>query len=239
MICILMVFSILSSFTLISFAFSNKLNWKVGDYWKYEVINFFTEGKRKYIEEMKVIGKENVSFYGKRYFVYKVETRGLNGTLVGFYRVNDLAEIGVSHNNDSIISDPPIEKYKFLEAGKKWNQSIKWIQNMSGKISNTSFVVYFECLGKEKIKTGAGKFECYKIKSYSNLSNPSSNYGIEYFSPSIKNTILSISYENGEIVNRKELIETSYRKNHGIPSFTLPMMIFSFTFILWLIKRRG
>ena len=238
LIYILTIFSLLLSFVLPSFSSSDKLNWKIGDYWEYEVTNFLTGEKRKHIEEMRVIGKENISFYGKGYSAYKVEIKELNETLMSFYRINDLAEIGVRHGNYSIISDPPLEKYKFLEVGKKWNQSIKWIQN-SGEISNTSFVMYFECLEKRKIKTQAGEFECYKIKSYSNLSNSSSNYGIEYFSPYVKNTVLSISYENGKIIREKELIKASYRKKkHGIPSFTFPMMIPSFIYILWLIKRK-
>jgi len=71
------------------------------------------------------------------------------------------------------------------------------------------------------------------------LSNSSSNYGIEYFSPYVKNTVLSISYENGKIIREKELIKASYRKKkHEIPSFTFPMMIPSFIYILWLIKRK-
>ena len=229
LICILIIFSFLSSF-----AFSDKLNWKIGDYWKYEATDLFMGKERKYIEEMRVIEKENVSFYGKRYFTYKVEIRRLNETLLSFYRVNDLADIGSSYDNYSVISEPPLEKYKFLEAGKKWNQTIKWIQNVEGKIHNISFVVYYECLGKEKVRTSAGNFECYKIKSYSN----SSNYGIDYFSPSIKNKVLSISYKNGEIVSKKELIETSYRKNYEISSFTFSMLISSFICILLLMKKR-
>ena len=219
----------------LSVIFSNDLNWKIGDYWKYEITDFFMGKERKYIEEMRVIEKENVSFYGKNYFAYKVEISRLNETLLSFYRVDDLANIGSSYDNYSIVSEPPLEKYKFLEAGKKWSQSIKWIQNMEGKIYNISFVVYYECLGKEKVKTKVGNFECYKIKSFSNLSN---KYSIEYFSPSIKNVVLSISYKNREIVSREELIETSYRKNHGIPSFVLPMLIFSFVCILLLINKK-
>lgn len=219
-----------------SFVFSDGLNWKIGDYWKYEVTDFFMGEERKYIEEMRVIEKENVSFYGKIYFAYKVEIKRLNETLLSFYRVDDLANIGGSYDNYSIISEPPLEKCKFLEAGKKWNQSVKWIQNMKGKIYNTSFVVYYECLGKEKVKTRVGNLECYKIKFYSNSSN---KFSIEYFSPSVKNEVLSISYKNGEIVSRKELIETSYRKNHGISSFTLPMLIFSFICILLLLMKKN
>lgn len=232
---VIFIFCIL--FFLSSIALSNDINWKIGDYWKYQITDF-RGNQRSYIEEIKVIGKEMISFYGKNYYAYKVEIKRLNQTLFGFYRVSDLADIGMRYDeNYSIISDPPLEKYKFLEIGKKWNQSVVSIQNIGGKLHNISFIVYYECLGKEKIKTKAGKFECYKIKSY---SNDSDEYSIEFFSPSIKNKVLFISYKNGEIISRGELIETSYNKDHKIPLFTFPLLIFSFGYILLIkkLKRR-
>jgi len=238
---ILILFVCIALLPLVS---SSTLNWKIGDYWKYEityVITHFQE-ERKYVQEMKVIGKENVSFYGKNYFAYKVEINESNETLLGFYRVGDLAYIGSVYDNITItVSEPPLEGYKFLETGKKWNQSVKLIQNVLGKIRNTSIVVYHKCLGKEKIKTRAGEFECYKIKVCSCLSNHSNltnGYTIEYFSPSIKNVVLSISYRDGEIVKRKELIDTSYRRNHGTPSFTLFMLILSICIVSLLIRKK-
>lgn len=214
---------------------SNDLNWKVGDYWEYEVINFVIGKETKYNEKIRVVGKENISYYGKNYFVYLVEINRPNVSLTSFYRVGDLAYVGVSYNNYSIISYPPVEKYRFLKGGKKWNQSVVWIENIGGNIYNISFTIHFECLGEEKIKTKAGKFKCYIIKSYANQSG---EYNIEYFSPFIKNIALSISYRNGEISSKRELIKTSYKENRGIPSFIFPSIIFSFLLNL-LLKKIG
>jgi len=212
----------------------HNLKWEKGDYWKYEVTVFTAGKEERYIKEMKVKGKENITLYGKTYFAYKVEMKTPNGTLLGFWRVGDLAEIGIyDHNhNFSIVCDPPMEIYRYLKAGKKWIQNITWIENIGGKITNVSFTVYYECMGKEKVKTKAEEYQCYKIKSYSNQSN---GYGIYYFSSSVKNKVLSISYIDGKISEREELMNTSFKHGRQAPSFTFLSTIF----ILFLLLKKN
>ncbi len=196
---------------------SNDLNWKIGDYWKYEEIWYLMPGNitEKVITEYKVIGIENITFYGKEYHAYRVKefVHPSNFTSLYFYRVGDLAYIGgYSYVKvGPLIYDPPMENFKFLEAGKKWNQTITEINGLhNGETVNTTLIMHYECIGKRNIKTKAGNFECYVIKQQ---YGSESSYVLNYFSPEVKNIVLVEDYENGEkIRNKKEIISTSYCK---------------------------
>jgi len=158
----------------------NDFNWEIGDYWKYERITRYDDGRiaDREIVEYEVVKKENVTFYGKNYYGYKVEGRvhSINYTInfTEFYRVYDLAYIGRNPwygGRGWLIYDPPMERFKFLEVGKKWNQTITMIYNGSSITQNTTFIVYYECIKEENVKTRAGNFKCYVVKEQKEREN--------------------------------------------------------------------
>jgi len=218
---------------------SNDLHWKIGDYWKYEIT--WCEGipenftARKVITEYKVVGIENITFYGKEYHAYRIKEFVHSGNLTSFYfyRVGDLAYIGgyPYWKAGPLIYNPPMEKFKFLYVGKKWNQSITEISGGSnGEIfGNNTLVIHYECIGKKSIKTGAGNFECYSIKQQ--YESDSNSYTINYFSPEVKNIVLVEDYNNSKkIGNDMELISTSYRKE--MISYKYHIYVFAITVLL-------
>ena len=221
---------------------SNNLNWKIGDYWKYEVTmwRFYPSGGHpqgfmKAIMEYKVSGKENVTFHGKSYYTYKVEGKicvsNHTQNFTEFYRVNDSSYIGGHpwYRGGSLIYEPPIERFKFLEVGKKWNQSITEFFNNSFGVQNATLFLYYECIGKENVKTKAGDFECYIIREM--YGNNSYSYYLYYFSPEVKNIVLSKYYLNGTIGEKMELIFTSYLKNSLIEMIFITLIILSALFL--------
>ncbi len=223
---------------------SNELNWKIGDCWKYERIWRWTNGSIafKEIVEYEVIKRENITFYGKNYYAYRVIERiyYLNYTinLTSFYRVHDLAYIGgdTLERAGWYIYDPPIERFKFLEVGKKWNQTITRIYNWSSYVENKTFTIYYECIKKEDVKTRAGNFKCYVIKEQKE-GDPPDCYYLYYFSPSIKNVVMLQHSLYGEILPVEELIYTTYgEKTHTNLYFAL--IIAFIVFITYIIFNR-
>lgn len=232
---------------------SNDLEWKIGDYWKYEVTSwaFYPGGEyagdvQKVIMEYKVIGKENVTFHDKSYYAYRVEGKiyydsNLTENFTEFYMTDDLSYLRgwYPYRGGWLTYDPPMERFKFLEVGKKWNQSVVEFYNGSFWEENTTLSLYYECIGKENIKTMAGDFECYIITE--NYGNIPAFYQLYYFSPSVKNIVLSESYFNGKIGEKKELISTSYTKKPlkiiFIPIVILLVLLFIVYCFWWKYKR--
>ncbi|MCD6170856.1 MAG: hypothetical protein J7J36_00330 [Thermoplasmata archaeon] len=218
---------------------SNNLNWKIGDYWKYEITWYEETAEnltaKGVIAEYKVVGIENITFYGKKYHAYRVKEtmRSRNFTSFYFYRVSDLAYIGgyPYWKVGPLIYDLPMEKFKFQDVGKKWNQSITEVNGgPNGEIfRNNTLVIHYECIGKKSIKTGAGNFECYVIKQQ--YESELDSYTIDYFSPEVKNIVLAESYENGKkIGNDMELISTSYHKE--MIAYKYYIYVFAITVLL-------
>jgi len=198
-----------------------EIKWCKGDRWVYEYISQGINYKIEY----EVLGKENVTIEGKKYYVYRVKLQKNNQAIYCLYRVNDLAEVGYFSENVTKIFDPPVRKFEFLKGSQKWWVNTTLIIKMGDSVRKQNISIYYEYLGKKKISIGNKKYTCHVVKEILN----STNYNLIYFSEKIKNIVLMKSFINDTPFVEQSIIESTYMEKenpvHYYLKFIIPLIL--------------
>ena len=210
-----------------------QIKWKIGNYWEYNLYYYIPQTGTEKIK-ITVIGKENISINNTIYECLVVEIKQNNLTRkIQYYEKRSLAVVKeIEYNNIARekIFVIPVSFFSFpIYIGKKWN------------LTRNNISIFLECIGKEKVTTKAGKFNCHIIKIIFN--NNTKFYQMVYFSDKVGNIVMMKCFFNNTLLFREELITFNYNsptKNTIITTFilTLGIMIFLLlNYVRLIIKR--
>ena len=212
---------------------SQKIEWKVGNYWEYNLHYYMPQTNTQKIL-MRVINEENISVNGIIYesLVVEIKVNNLTKKILYYEKENltIIKEIEYDGKKEEILSLPIISFLPIYE-GKKWN------------FTRDNISISFQCVGKEKAVTKAGKFDCYKIRIIYDWTNNNYTaakfYQLVYFSEEVGNIVKAEGFFNEAPLFSEELISYNYRNNSTIDMVFLNPLSFliGVAEILYLLKK--
>ncbi len=184
------------------------LDYDVGDKWTY-----VKKGDDDYFKEVEIVSdsikKERKGVVFECYKVKKSISAEYGSSEVKseWFEYRTKKGFALLETDENFFVPPRNCIIKPLRVGKEWDLS-------SGKYKKSSNFdpdikrLRYSCLDKREITVGAGTFDVYVIKEYSNEDdyNEIKEYNLFYYSKKVKNIVKSEKYIRNETTNESKLI---------------------------------
>lgn len=241
-----------------------------GDYWEYSVSAFVPDDSTlmQGISRTEISDEATITVGGKNYEVWKVVTT-VDATsddgeweshyyLTSYWLKSNYATIKEILDSETItpysgipLSSHTEMKYKPpyypeilypIDVGNKWELHKEGVlTHETGTIDGYTLDFYYECTGiAEEVKTDAGTFSCYVIKTMNNSEN-TGRYRLEYYSNKVGYFVKAIEYEHFEqkmLMKLKSYRYQSKNEDGGIPSFELTILIIAIASSVLMKRKR-